>query len=119
MHGPQVHAAVDGGRGDVDAGVALQLDGQPRVVRVQVGDAGGDVPERHDRELRRAQRLQIRLAVTSSWSSAAWRRLRRTARRKASAPCTRKASHSFSARNGREYSSVTSTACGSWRSCGR
>ena len=62
MHGPQVHAAVDGGRGDVDAGVALQLDGQPRVVRVQVGDAGGDVPERHDRELRRPQRLQIRLS---------------------------------------------------------
>ena len=60
--GPQVHAAVDGGRGDVDAGVALQLDGQPRVVRVQVGDAGGDVPERHDRELRWPQRLQIRLS---------------------------------------------------------
>jgi len=37
----------------------------------------------------------------------------------ASAPCARNASQSLSARNGREYSSVTSTACGSACSCGR
>src|SRR6266545_1298609 len=41
------------------------------------------------------------------------------ASRKAGAPWARKASQAFNARNGREYSSVMSTAWSSWRWCGR
>ena len=48
-------------------------------------------------------------AETSSCSSRAWRRFSSTASRNAWAPWARNASQSFSARNGREYSSVMST----------
>ena len=66
-------------------------------------------------------------SITSKSSvSCAWRyrssasaRFRAIAARNCAAPWARNASHSFSARNGREYSSVMSTACSSCCWCGR